>query len=396
MGREQAADSLQARIRIFPLKKSERQGDQGADARHAARGAADAATAGILVRPGEGAVIGGQAVDLPGADHLRQLAPRCLRAQGGRADPAPAVRPPQPAFVEEKKVRAGFAGDQRFSGGADRIQPCRGRDMDDMDVRPGTPGDLDQAADGGHFRLSRPDPGMAARVAPINFSARALQPDGVKACCHLPSPRPLQDGVILAVDEDAGAAAVQPADALLQLRIGRIEPGLAVGGIELEGGEARGDGCFDLPPSSGIEAGRRQVPAKVAKARPHRLLLRTRDGAAQRFLTALRDEGAEGGDAVLQGDLRGAPPGVGQPLAADDIIDMGVQVDKTRQDGAACGVQDALGLRECSGRSDGGDAAALDEQIGLLEMIVEDKGAVMQACRCGVHGESPPFCALNG
>ena len=175
-----------------------------------------------------------------------------------------------------------------------------------------------------------------------------------------------------------------------------MEPGFAVGRIKLEGGETCADGLFDLLPAGGVEAGRRQMPAVIAKARARRLFLRARDGAAQRFVDPLGDEGAEGGDAVLQGDLRAAPPGVGERLAADDVVEMGVEVDEARQDRAAFGIEDTVGLGERAGRTDGADAAARDEQIGLFDMVFENKGAVMEACRHGVHGKSPPFSALNG
>ena len=189
------------------------------------------------------------------------------------------------------------------------------------------------------------------------------------------------------MDEDARVTAPRfPGELLQTLRdldqalIRCVEAALAVGRVELEGPPARTPGAAGSPSNrlrrSGSASGARGSRRRSGRRRDRP---RARRRSARRSSGPLGDEAAQGRDPRGDGGAARAGPGVRQPKAADDVVDVDVQVDEPGQHVAAFGLDDARAPAQAAAIADGGDLAVLDQHVaghGLAPRI--DRAAADQ------------------
>lgn len=329
------------------------------DARHPVGDPGEVAPAQLLLAAeAEGAVVGGDHLEVVGAQAPPQRRLVLLGPERGAAHVLGAleVRLGEVVGGQEQVLRAGLPEDgQALVAGPGQLgDRLRRRDVHDVQRRPGDLGEPDGAV--GRLRLQEGLADLAVEAGVGLAAGEGLLDEDVDR------------DAVLGVHHDQAAVLGGALHGAQDLSVVGVEDA-GVRHELLEGGHPLLHQQVHLLERLLVHVGDDHVEAVVDGAVALGLGVPGVQALAQGVPDALDGEVDDGGRAAPGGGAGAGLEGVGGVGAAEGHLHVGVPVDAARNDVLAARVDDVLGGerlgRRGAGRGEGGDAAVLDQDVGV-------------------------------
>ena len=317
----------------------------------------------------EGAVVGGDGLDLTVNDSFLQSLAVGLLPDGGRQDELGAVRTGVNTVVKQQILGAGLDIDSlaTLTSGANLFQAQLAGQMHHMDGRVHHGSDVANTIDGFSLQIIGLADGVTGRGGDTGVQNFLLQ-DG-------------DQGTILAVDT---ADAVDGLQLLQDLHGGNVIDGNAICGVGLVGGDAFFSHGLDLSLGALVPVGDGHMDAVVA-GNVLSQILPDFHGVDQGVAILLGSHVHAGGGTAADSAAGAGLKVIGSVTQCIHQVQMGVAVNKAGENDAAVAVNDLVILGNGQICADSSDLVVFHSQVSLKQAFGGDQGAVFQ----NRHSKSP-------